>query len=276
MPFIHINASEFAEKELLFISQQEKLSGTLVYSTLSKPYAAVVFVHGSGAQTRNINLAKALAARGIATFVYDKRGVGKSGGRYEGKQSVSGFNINLLAEDATAALNLVASLPEMKEISIGLIGISQAGWIIPLAASKTNAVDFIGVWSGPVCKVSEEDIYSKFTKDKDGETVPSYSIALASRVVKYRWPKFLARDTDSSEDLSRLNIPSLWIYGAQDGSIPVDLSIKNIKRLKASGLAIDYEIISDVGHNNIGKSIDKMIAWIKFQTNDHEQYTIRK
>jgi hypothetical protein len=37
-------------------------------------------------------------------LVYDKRGAGKSGGEYEGEQSVSEKNIALLADDAISAL----------------------------------------------------------------------------------------------------------------------------------------------------------------------------
>ena len=63
-------------------------------------HSAVVFVHGSGKQTRNLYWAERFAASGIAALVYDKRDAGKSGGKYESKQSVSEKNLNLLAQDA--------------------------------------------------------------------------------------------------------------------------------------------------------------------------------
>ena len=83
-------SKEFVERDLTFNSKNTALSGSLLYLKNTELKAAVVFVHGSGEQTRNLNLARALASKGIATFVYDKRGVGKSGGLYERDQSVSG------------------------------------------------------------------------------------------------------------------------------------------------------------------------------------------
>ena len=58
--------------------------------------------------------------------------------------------------------------PSLKGIRIGFAGISQAGWIAPLAAKRSNLSKFLVLWSGPVCKVSEEDIFSKYTSDADG------------------------------------------------------------------------------------------------------------
>ena len=55
------------------------------------------------------------------------------------------------------------------------------------------------LWSGPVCKVSEEDIYSRFTGDANIGPAPPYIEALKSRKEKYIWPDFLGKDTDSGE-----------------------------------------------------------------------------
>ena len=54
---------------------------------------------------------------------------------YEGEQSVSEKNISLLADDAVSALEALASHPSLKGVPLGLTGISQAGWIAPLAAA---------------------------------------------------------------------------------------------------------------------------------------------
>ena len=140
--------------------------------------AAVVFVHGSGKQTRPLQWAKRFAAEGIAAFVYDKRGAGESGGTYEENQNVGERNINLLADDAAAAFEAISGRDSLKNVPIGFAGISQAGWIVPIAAEKTKAARFVVLWSGPVCKVSEEDIFSKYTSDRDTGDVPSYDTAL--------------------------------------------------------------------------------------------------
>jgi len=260
----------FAEKhiseELSFSSHNALLSGTLVLPKDKNIHAAVVFVHGSGKQTRNLHWAKRFADEGIAALVYDKRGAGRSGGTYEANQSVSGKNIQLLADDATAALNVLQQHGRTKGLPLGLTGISQAGWIVPLAAEQIPSLDFIVLWSGPVCKVSEEDIYSKYTADLDGKKVPSYQQALSARKEKYVWPDFLGKDSDPSTSLAKLDIPGLWIFGEHDGSVPVDLSIRRLKALSDTGLRYDYVLFSGQGHNNMAETFSTATTWIAKRT----------
>ena len=250
-------------EEIEFVSHDVKLSGSLVLPKNNKIHSAVVFVHGSGKQTRSMHWAKRFASAGIAALVYDKRGVGLSGGVFESKQSVSEENINLLTDDSIAALSVLSNHLKTKDLPLGFTGISQAGWIIPLAAEKADKVDFIVLWSGPVSKVSEEDIYSKYTADLDDKKAPSYQEAFNARKEEYIWPKFLGKDSDPSDSLVKLNIPGLWIFGENDGSIPVDLSIQRLKNLKESGHLYDYVLFSSLGHNNMSETFVTVVDWIK-------------
>jgi uncharacterized protein len=250
-------------EEVEFVSHGAKLSGSLVLPRNGQIRAAVVFIHGSGKQTRNMTWAGRFSGEGIAALVYDKRGVGKSGGEYEGEQSVSEKNISLLADDSVSALGVLASHPSLEGVPLGLTGISQAGWIAPLAAERSRLAKFLVLWSGPVCKVSEEDIFSKYTGDAEGQTVPSYQQALDSRTEKYVWPDFLGRDTDSRQDLDRLSMPGLWIFSDNDSSIPVDLSIARLQTLRKSGHRYDYVLFSGLGHNNMDRTFAVATDWIK-------------
>jgi alpha-beta hydrolase superfamily lysophospholipase len=254
-------ASETIE-EIVFESRGSKLAGSLVIPKGAPPRAAVVFVHGSGKQSRDVGLAKWFASAGIAAFVYDKRGAGASGGTYEGEQSVSEKNIDLLAADAAAAAKALASHPAMKGIPVGIAGISQAGWIAPLAAERSGA-RFLVLWSAPVCKVSEEDIYSQYTADKDARVAPAYQVALLARKEKYVWPAFLGKDPDPNESLGRLTIPGLWIFSDNDGSVPVDLSIARLQTLRAAGHRYDYALFSGLGHNNMDGTFATATDWIR-------------
>jgi pimeloyl-ACP methyl ester carboxylesterase len=254
---------EYKVEDVEFLSHGDKLSGSIVFPINQKVHSAVVFVHGSGKQTRNMVWAESFAREGIAALVYDKRGAGKSGGVYESEQSVGEKNIVLLADDAVAALKALANHPALKGVPLGLTGISQAGWIVPLAAEKSKLVNFMALWSGPVCKVSEEDIFSKYTADLDGKEVPGYEKALNSRKQKYIWPDFLGKDTDSSESLAKLQIPGLWIFGENDGSVPVDLSIQRLKKLRHSGHRYEYVLFSGLAHNNMPETFATVTDWIK-------------
>lgn len=249
--------------ETAFESHGVELAGSLVLPSDGTIHAALVFVHGSGPQTRNLSLAERFAREGIAAFVYDKRGVGKSGGEYESRQSVSGMNVSLLADDAASALKAVAPHPSLRGVPVGIGGISQAGWIAPLAAERSGVARFIVLWSAPVCKVSEEDIYSKFTADADGPGVPSYGDALASRKEAYIWPESLGADTDPSDSLRKLSIPGLWIFGGNDGSIPVDLSISRLQSLREAGHPYEYVLFSGRGHNNMDSTFATAADWVR-------------
>jgi dienelactone hydrolase len=249
-------------EEVRFPSHEVTLAGSIVLPA-GDVHGGVVFIHGSGKQERSLHWAKRFADAGIAALVYDKRGAGKSGGEYEAEQSVGEKNLVLLADDASAALRRLAQHPALKDRPLGFAGISQAGWIAPLAAEKNSVARFLVLWSGPVCKVSEEDIYSKYTADRDGRFAPPYAEALAARKQKYVWPDFLGKDTDSHENLARLSIPGLWIFSDNDTSVPVDLSIARLQSLRRKGHAYDYALFSGRGHNNMDTTFGVATEWIR-------------
>jgi len=113
-----------------------------------------------------------------------------------------------------------------------------------------------------VCKVSEEDIYSKYTADEGGLFVPPYGEALGSRKEKYVWPDFLGLDTDSGTSLEALAIPGLWIFSDNDASIPVDLSIARLQSLRRKGHPYNYALFSGLGHNNMDGTFAVATRWI--------------
>lgn len=250
---------------ITFSSHDTTLSGSIAYPVKQPIHAAVVFVHGAGKQARDLALAERFANEGIAALVYDKRGIGKSGGEYEGNYNVSEKNLSLLADDAAAALKALAAQPALKAVPVGVTGFSQGGWIAPLAAERSGTAKFLVLWSGPICKVSEENVYSQFASDGDLDNVPTFAAALAARKEPAVWPAFLGRDTDSAEDLQKLSIPGLWLFGDRDGSIPVDLSIRNLRALKAAGHHYDYALFSGQGHDNIDATFATVVGWIKRQ-----------
>lgn len=251
---------ELRLESVTFSSHGATLAGTLVRPS-GDASAAVVFVHGSGRQERNLEWARRFAVQGIAALVYDKRGVGASEGTYEEAHSVGGPNISLLADDAVAALGALGV--RQPGVPLGLAGISQAGWIVPLAAERTRLAAFLVLWSGPVCKVSEEDIYSKHTLDRDSQALPSYEEALRARKEPYVWPDFLGVDTDPNQSLEKLSVPGLWIFGGNDGSIPVELSVRRLDGLKSRGLPYEYVLVPGLGHNNMNETFSTATDWIR-------------
>ena len=129
-----------------------ELHSKLVLPLGEPPFPAVVLVHGSGADSAvdTYFMPYLFAAHGIATLVYDKRGTGGSTGTYN-------QNFYLLSDDTVAAAEWLRDRPEIDPNLVHLAGYSQGGWIAPLAASKSDAINSLLINYGPMVPITEED-----------------------------------------------------------------------------------------------------------------------
>lgn len=128
-----------------------EFAGRLIWPRGSAQAPLVVQTHGSErwSAVRSDPMQWLLAAQGIATFTYDKRGTGRSGGEYT-------QNFYILAQDARAALAQARSMAGGRVERVGFLGGSQGGWISPLAASEAN-VDFVVALYGLAVSPLQED-----------------------------------------------------------------------------------------------------------------------
>ena len=215
--------------EDLDVKSDVNISGTLTKPRGKGPFPVVVFVHGSGPWARGAPyaLGEYLAANGIASWSYDKRGVGKSGGVYT--HDVDSAQFELLAADAIAGVKMLAKRPDIDTNRIGIWGISQAGWIIPIVAARAPELDFAVIVSGPLTTLSEENYFSELTGE--GAEVPKRSRAEIAALMKAHKPTGF----DPIPFVRQMRIPSVWIFGGNDDSVPVDLSIDALHALQKEG-----------------------------------------
>jgi len=217
--------------------------------------AAAVLVHGSIERARNIPVARALARNGVATLTYDKRDMDMSEHLVEllyprmepATINADRKNLDLLAEDASAAVKELINQISSPLTPIGMIGISQAGWIIPVAAVRTPEVKFMILWSGPLVTTHEQLRFQFFT-NADGNFWDHHTEAEARAHIKSDADRYSFVDTDPSDSLRNLSIPGLWIYGARDISVPTSLSIDRLESLIASGKPFKHFVFPDAGH----------------------------
>jgi pimeloyl-ACP methyl ester carboxylesterase len=225
------------------------LSGTLLVP--SNMIAALALVHGSGQEARNVPFAQALARNGIATLTYDKRGVGKSGGVYAGPEvgtnNVDPQNLALLAGDASAAVKELVRRISSPRTPVGLIGVSQAGWIIPLAAVRAPEAKFMILWSGPLVTTLEQ-LRFQFLTDGKADFWDHHTEAEAREHVRSDPDRYSFVAADPVDSLRKLPIPGLWLYGGRDVSVPVRMSIERLEALAASGKPFEYVTFPDSGH----------------------------
>ncbi len=164
-------------EEGFFFSGPTRLSYALdIPEAGSPPYPMVVFGHDSGPNTKNEDKdwARRLVDNGVAVFRFDKRGVGDSGGVYR-----RGFaDFELLSGDLVAAVDFVFQDTRVDPTRIGLMGSSQAGWIIPMVATRSEHVAFTMILSGPAVTVGEHNFWDRIADDKN-LTISQLSAMLA-------------------------------------------------------------------------------------------------
>lgn len=137
-------------------------SATFV-ATLARPdrrgkVPAIVMLHGSERGTRDGGPARRLRERlvpqGIAVLSFDKRGVGGSTGRYRELP-----DLREAAGDGLAALQYLLSRADIDPTRIGVLGVSQGGWVGPLMASLSPRVAFVVSVAGPGVTPREQSRY---------------------------------------------------------------------------------------------------------------------
>jgi uncharacterized protein len=258
----------YATQDVTFDSEGITLRGTLYLPP--HPVAAVVLVHGSGQEKRMAEFAARLASDGIAALTYDKRGVGASGGVYVGPEvgtnNVDPANLDLLARDANAALRTLTGQLRVSLGKIGLLGFSQAGWVIPLAAAQNRSIKFMVMFSGPMVTTLEQ-LRFQFHTAGDTNYWDTHDERVARKHVAEDPDRYRFAPTDPRDALARAKIPGLWIYGEKDIQIPVGLCIERLGVLKQAGKRFDHRLFPMLGHNtgfaDDEEPVRAAIAWIK-------------
>ena len=125
-----------------FVADGTVLRGVVDRPAGREPRAVLVFVHGYGrtdvvAQNWYYDLRTRFTDLGLATVVWDKPGCGRSEGRFDINQPVESS-----AREVMAAVRQIRekTLPSAK--TVGLWGISRAGWIAPLAMAQDRGIGF--------------------------------------------------------------------------------------------------------------------------------------
>lgn len=225
-----------------FPSGSIRLSYALDLPSGSGPFPAIVFGHGSGRTTKDeaLSVASRMTRAGFAVLRYDKRGVGASGGTFEAPGLLNSDRLlPILADDMAAGVAFLRTRPEIDGNRIGLMGISQAGWIMPLAAERSPHVRYMILVVGPTVPVGVEIYYSSLAEG----TSTSFD-ELSARLVEYQGP----RGFDPRPTLARLNVPGYWFLGAQDRSIPTRETVAILSELAASGRPYRWRVHPTAGH----------------------------
>jgi uncharacterized protein len=232
------------EPEIHFSSARDsmRLGGKLVLPIGKGPFPAAVFVTGSDPDTREAWQleARLLARSGIASLLYDKRGVGESAGANHDLASWDD-----LAGDVEGAVAYLRSRPDVIDPErIGLIGQSQGTWIIAKVAAADPRIAFIVSISGSGISAGEQETYRTGALMKaDG-----FSDAEITRARAFQRQKFQVAKTGLGWDaldstMKKLRTDSTrWFPGYGTGA-----AIRSLASLRMYGvLQFNYDPTRDL------------------------------
>ncbi|HZC06356.1 MAG TPA: prolyl oligopeptidase family serine peptidase [Ktedonobacterales bacterium] len=236
---------EIRQQDVIIQHGADTLAGTLYLPQLGQRCPAVALVHGSGDDTREGYrvFAQHFAERGIASLIYDKRGVGASTGSWRSGTFAE------LANDALVGVRLLAQRDEVDPHRVGLWGCSEGGWVIPLAAGGREVAFLVAISAAGVSPAQQE-IYRRtlLVEAKDSRmgramgrarlrsmfgllrTLPSGALPGVAG--------YFARtmDFDPAPIWRQVTQPVLLVYGAADAAVPPQQSADIIARaLQAAG-----------------------------------------
>ena len=238
--------SEMDYIEISFNNGGLQLAGMLFVPEGEGPFPTAVIIHGSGTSYRDnkwyLSVTQHLLENGIAVLLPDKRGSEKSEGEWRGA------SFEDLAGDALAAIEYLKTQDHFEYSSIGLIGMSQGGWIAPLAASKSEDISFVVSMSGAFVTTDEQLLYEETNSIQQMGTYKFLAKLIAPLTTKniQRMDFWLPlTGFDPLPYWEQVNVPAFAAFGGGDFNVPVEESILRLQSLEKE---IHYAVYPEGGH----------------------------
>jgi uncharacterized protein len=233
-----------------------RLAGTLTVPERGRgPYATLVLVHGSGPQDRDetigpnpvfLQLSNALSNAGYAVLRYDKRGIGKSGGR-----TTLGTRDELI-DDVKAAYHFASVQPEVDPKRIYLLGHSEGGELVPTVAAEDPRVAGIVLMappSLPLWRIIMQQALASSPPDQrkfvEAKELTDFQNAREGHDSMRAWLRS-SMDVDPIIDIKRVHAPILILQGAADVQVlPPDLP-----RLVTAARSVNHDVTVHIFSND--------------------------
>ena len=256
-----------AEEHITLKTATGEIKGRIILPQSDAPCPIVLIIAGSGPTDMNGNtigtelknnslrmLAEGLAAKGIASVRYDKRGIGES--------TQAGFKEEELRFEhyIEDAISWAAMLRDDKRFSkIVIAGHSEGSLIGMVATARSKDVDaFISIAGAgrPAYEIIEEQLMrqpeqiqreaSAINKElREGrlvEEVPAYLAALYRKSVQpylISWFRY-----SPTEEIKKIKVPVLIAQGDKDIQVPV----ADAEKLYAARLFSSFLIVENMNH----------------------------
>ncbi|RED45082.1 alpha/beta hydrolase family protein [Aestuariispira insulae] len=256
--FENFEISAARQVTLPFKHGTDRLEGDLWLPEGEGPHPVALLVHGDGPQDRTSSdgynpLINHLLSQGIGVFSWDKPGIGRSTGNWL-TQSMADR-----ADEALAALEVVAMQPEARKGAIGLIGFSQGGWVLPEIALKSDAPAFHVIIGGAVTWADQSLYLTRKRMEAEGVSADEITQAIAKERQENQRifgdapaadgqlsgrEGFIARNfhVDARPGLAALSQPFLALLGKKDLNVDTRESAQVYQSILARAGHPDFEI----------------------------------
>jgi len=250
--------SELSYTDVFYTNEDEniKLAGMLFLPDEEGSFPVAILIHGSGPSKRNsvwyLSVTKYLQENGIAVLLPDKRGCEKSEGEW------IGANFKELATDVISAVEFVKKQDQFQYSEIGIIGMSQGGWIAPIAAKNSNDISFVACISGATVSTDEQLLHEEINN------IAPYTYKFIARMIapltvkKIKKSKTFSpfRGFDPIPYWEKIKIPVFLAYGENDKNVPVNACIERLKENELDNFYI--KTYPEGGHGIVDKEISEM------------------
>ncbi len=251
-PLAEFRGPELAEleySEMTFSSSDgTSLSGMLFLPDIPPPYPTAVIIHGSGCSSRDnswyLAVVRELREKGIAVLLPDKRGCEKSQGDWRG------LDVEALAEDTHAAVRWAKDQEQLDPSNIGIVGVSQGGWIAAVVAADSGDLAYAVDISGTLA-TGEEQLYFE---EKNNIAQHTYGF-IAQWVSKVTTKNLMEKEHikpfisfDPAPWWEEVGIPVLIAFGENDTNCPVERSLERIREANGKLNHLRVEVYPDGRH----------------------------
>ncbi|GAA1389408.1 alpha/beta hydrolase family protein [Catellatospora chokoriensis] len=231
--------------DLTFRNGGTELHGSVVRRADLDPavrHPAIVLVHGSGAGPREElgQEAEVFARAGLVTLIYDKRA----------DYTKTHRDYSALADDAVAGVRAVAALPDVDPARTGLWGLSEGGWIAPLAASRSAEAKFLVTIGAPGLPPARTQAWNLINRITRAGVTPSTVDAIVGTGMglAVATDGFPQAAYDPVPALRTIRQPVLALWGELDTQVPPRESAEVFRRELTASPSVTIRILPHGAH----------------------------